>query len=302
MRVFRNLPAAAASGVEHLALGFFDGLHTGHWSVIQPEGGPLHDVLTFWPHPRAILRPGEPTRLITGLDHKLHLLRDRGIGNVIVHPFDTTTANTGAADFLESLRQHLPALRSLSCGPNFHFGKTRTGDPQLLADWCARHHLGFHTASFHSDPDGVVSSSRIRDALELGDLARAGRLLGRPYSIRGNVVRGDGLGRQLGFPTANLDTNDEWQMPQGVYSAKILIDKESAIRPAVLNVGHRPTLNQPESAIRIEAHLPGFEGDLYGKTMEIIPLRFLRAEMRFSDTSALQDQIRSDITHGMADF
>lgn len=296
MRVHSSLEAASSAGaIRGLALGFFDGVHSGHLEVFRAvtEAAQPLGILTFWPHPQAVLRPQAQPELITGLEHKLHRFALAGARDVIVQPFDTDFARIEAAAFLDHLFQALPELKVLACGPNFHFGHGRAGGQTMLREICRARGITAGSPALAQADGAPVSSSRIRAALAAGDLAAAGRLLGRPYHLRGKVVAGRRLGRQLGFPTANVATDDGWLLPRGVYAGRVHLPG-GGIHPAAINLGTQPTID-PAAPPSLEAHLIGFEGDLLDQVLEIEPRHWLRGQQRFPDPDALRAAIARDV-------
>jgi riboflavin kinase/FMN adenylyltransferase len=301
MRVHSSLDAASsAGGIRGLALGFFDGVHSGHLEVfraITVAGQPL-GILTFWPHPQAVLRPQAQPELITGLEHKLHRFALAGAQDVIVQPFDATFARIEAAAFLDHLFQLLPELKVVACGPNFRFGHGRTGDPAMLREACQTRGITAGSPALAQIDGAPVSSSRIRAALAAGDLTTAARLLGRPYCLRGKVVPGRRLGRQLGFPTANVITSDGWLIPRGVYAGRVHLPGGET-HPAAINFGTQPTID-PSAPPALEAHLIGFQGDLLEQVVEIEPRHWLRGQQRFPNPDALRAAIANDVARAAA--
>src|SRR5712691_5486381 len=266
MRTVRGLesyrPEAVASAV---ALGAFDGIHLGHRAILgtavaQARQGGLQAVAcTFDRHPMEVLQPRRAPLPITTLDERLELIGETGIDTTVVIPFTPAVASVEAKAFVQDVLVGTLEAREIVVGFNHRFGRGARGDAQLLESLAAP--LGFRA---HIVPalmvDGVaVSSSEIRAALQRGDLPRAARLLGRHYSIRGEVVRGAGRGRTLGFPTANVKTARPLLLPPAVYACQAEVD--GAHYQAVINVGVRPTFGETELAV--EAHLLDFSGVLY---------------------------------------
>lgn len=298
MNVFRSFEEAAKSdNLRRLAVGFFDGVHRGHKLVFEAAHAPGDEwsVLTFWPHPQAVLSPAQPPPLITGLEHKLRLFEQAGASSTVLVDFDPAFAARTATDFLDLLAYHFPRLERISCGPNFHFGKNRQGDSTQLRDWSAARGIRADIPPLLMEPDGPpVSSSRIRSLLRDGDLAAARQALGRPYSLWGKVVPGAQLGRTLGFPTANVETGDHLLLPSGVYAGYTKLD-DGSLHASALNFGQRPTVAQAGGELTVETHLLDYQGDLYGKNLEITPVEFIRPEVRFDSLAVLQEQIARDI-------
>ncbi|MDR1191453.1 MAG: riboflavin biosynthesis protein RibF [Verrucomicrobiales bacterium] len=290
MKLYRSFAEAAGADLHALALGFFDGVHRGHQRVIADAA---HDgVLTFDPHPRAFLFPDQAPLLLTGLPHKLHDLAALGVRHVVLLPFDARMALTTAEEFLRELERALPRLRRVAVGPNWRFGHNRAGDIPLLRHWCDARGLALTVGEFVTRGGVTVSSSRVRALIAGGRLAEAAELLGKPYSLHGVIVSGRQLGRQLGFPTANLATFDQCLPPRGVYFGEVNVSGNCY--PAAINIGVKPTLGAPP-VVTVEAHLLNFSGDLYGATVSMSPRRFHRAEQAFPSLSALREQLGRDV-------
>jgi len=281
-----------------IAAGVFDGLHHGHRAVLAAAleaargSGGTPAVLTFDPHPSKILRPDSASRLLTSTPHKLALIEAAGIRNVLVIPFTPEFAAQEAETFLRELSAAAPALARICVGEGWKFGHARRGDGTLLRR--LGRELGFETTQVSpvAIKGIVVSSTLIRQAVESGDLDVAERLLGRRYSVLGTVQQGDGLGRQLGFPTANLAAHNEQFPPNGVYAVRVRIGLTS--HPGVANIGVRPTVHSTSDRL-LEVHLLNFSGDLYGRNLEVEFLRFLRPEQKFADVESLRQQIARDV-------
>ena len=299
MKVFANLDElASVQGPLVIAAGVFDGMHPGHRAVLKCALDAARNVggtavaLTFDPHPSKILRPENAARLLTSTRHKLRLMEDCGITAVLVIPFDKAFASVEAAEFLRRLVSSAPQLVRICVGKGWRFGHARRGDAALLREMGEE--LGFATSEVGSvQIDGItVSSTLIRKLVESGDLAGVRRFLGRNYSVLGTVMPGDGLGKQLGFATANLAAHNEQFPPDGVYSVRVRTD--AATLSGVANIGTRPTVKTAGERL-LEIHLIGFDGDLYGQDIEAEFLRFLRPEKKFADRDALRAQIAIDV-------
>jgi len=286
-----------------LAAGVFDGLHFGHRAVIGSaiesarDAGGTAVVLTFDPHPSKILRPLNAPRLLTSTPHKLALLESAGIQHVLVLAFTPEFAAQEAEDFLRELKAAAPGLVRICVGEGWRFGHARRGDAGLLRRLGPA--LGFEATEVPPVAiDGVVvSSTLIRKAVESGDLATASCLLGRRYSVLGTVRRGDGIGRQLGFPTANLAAHNEQFPPNGVYAVRARTGRDW--HPGVANIGVRPTVHDASERL-LEVHLPNFTGDLYGQELAAEFMEFLRPEEKFPDLASLRAQIMKDIAQALA--
>lgn len=304
MRIVRGLesfpPDASPSAV---ALGVFDGIHLGHRVILGTavdearRHGLAALACTFEPHPMEVLQPGRAPLPLTTLGERLDLIAATGIDTAVVVAFTPNVAAVEPEAFVRDVLLGLLQARHVVVGFNHRFGRGAQGDTRLLQALGAR--LGFQA---HVVPpttvDGVpVSSSEIRAALQAGDLPRAARLLGRFYSVQGEVVRGLGRGRTLGFPTANVKTDRVLPLPPGVYACHGLVG--SVKYRAVVNIGVRPTFGEGQFAV--EAHLLDFSGDLYGSRFELQFLRRLRDERKFTDVEALRAQIAQDVTAARRD-
>ena len=299
MNVFTNMNGLASlPGPVVFAAGVFDGMHLGHQAVLRSaldsarSAGGTAVALTFDPHPSKILRPENASRLLTSTRHKLHLIGELGIPDVLVIPFDETFAAVEAEDFLRRLCSSSRNLVRICVGKGWRFGHARRGDAEMLRRLGPE--LGFETTEVEPVAIGgtMVSSTLIRQAVESGDLEAARRFLGREYSVLGTVIRGDGLGKTLGFPTANLAAHNEQFPPDGVYAVRVLAGSQAV--PGVANIGTRPTTKTNGEKL-LEVHLIGFSGDLYGRDIETEFLRFLRPEKKFADLDALRAQIALDV-------
>ena len=289
-------PSPIGTAIRHLSLGFFDGLHLGHQRVIlggtTPHIPSATAVLTFREHPLSILHPERHPALITGLPHKLRLLERWNIGFTIALPFDSTRSQQDPAAFLAELGATFPTLKTVSVGPNWRFGKNRSGDVEMLSSWCSQRSI------LLDNPDPVlylgerISSSRIRVAIQSGKLSDASAMLGRPFTILGRVGDGEGRGQGLGYPTANLVTEDECLPPDGVYAGQAILRNGSS-QLAAINLGTCPTFAGKNR--KIEAHLPNFSQNLRGQEIDLEFHRFLRPEKKFADAHALTQQIQRDV-------
>jgi len=302
-----------------LAAGFFDGVHRGHQAIIRKivrtarrERGAAW-VMTFDTHPLKVLLPLAAPRMLTSTPHKLRLLRALGVHGCIVIPFTRSLARREPKAFIAMLALAAPALRQIVIGRNWTFGRQGRGTPAMLKALAPAY--GFKVTvippvRWHG---AAVSSTRIRAAVQAGRLAEAAGMLGRPFSLLGTVVPGQGLGRKLGIPTANLNPHNEVAPPDGVYIVRARWD--GVAHPGIVNLGIRPTVCQGfceqarlhQSAVAcppkrsgeggsvLELHLFGLRRNLYGKAIEVTFLKKLRRERVFPSLEALQRQIRKDI-------
>lgn len=299
----RLASAVLPPGPVHLAIGMFDGVHQGHRAVIEPAvlaakaSGGTAAVLTFWPHPSALFRPADPTRLILPPDIKARLLGELGVATVVSEPFTRELAALPAADFLPWLKQQVPALAAVYVGENFRFGQKRAGDVALLERVGAALGLAVVSAPRVSAGGELVSSTRIRAHLLAGEIEAANALLGYPYFSAGPVRSGKRLGRTIGFPTLNQHWSPDLRPALGVYAVRV---RGSAPQgspgnplPAVANYGLRPTVEnatEPKLEIHVLGPCPYDTGD----ELEVEWLKFLRPEMKFAGLDALRTQIDAD--------
>jgi riboflavin kinase/FMN adenylyltransferase len=299
MEILRSTPELSdLPGPLFLAIGVFDGVHLGHQAVISTSaeharmanGTPV--VVTFDPHPEKILRPEAAPHLLTATPHKIALIRELGVAHLLIIKFDKQFAATEPEDFVQQLVEHSKPLREICVGHEWSFGKNRRGNLKLLNKFGARFDFGVVGIPPVTVNGELVSSTAIRQALETGDPAKAARMLGREYTILGTVVRGDDLGKKIGFPTANLSAHNEQFPPNGVYFAEAKLD--GATYPGVVNLGCRPTVSSKTERI-LEIYLLDFERDIYGKDIEVRFIRYLRPEKKFENVEALASQIDLDV-------
>jgi len=282
-----------------VAIGFFDGVHLGHQQIIRQTitDAQQHDaasvVFTFDRHPNTIVAPERLPPLIYSLPQKIRNLRQLGPDNLLLIPFDPEFSRQTGESFIRSLWTEFRAIQCICVGANFGFGHRRSGNVSLLGKLGSELGFSVHGMAAVSLDGQAISSTRIRESILRGDLDVAGQMLGRAYSVSSRVVEGDKLGRTLGFPTANLDITGLVLPPQGVYAATVQV--EGKTRHAVLNIGRRPTLNNPAPPLRFETHILDFAGDLYGHELEVTPVQKLRDEQKFSTLEALKSQIARDI-------
>ncbi|HEY1081744.1 MAG TPA: bifunctional riboflavin kinase/FAD synthetase [Prosthecobacter sp.] len=303
MQVLRSIDALSTlPGPLALAVGVFDGLHLGHQEVIRAaqEHATQHHgtavVATFDPHPAQVLRPGAAPKLLCGQRHQQVALSQIGISHLLACPFTPATALTPARDFILQLIRSSRPLGCISVGYTWQFGHHREGDIHLLMDLGQQHGFAVYGVPAVKVDDEVVSSTLIREAITQGKLDRAARFLGREYSVFGTVIEGRRLGRQLGFPTANVDVENEQLPPLGVYAVQARIGE--AWLPAVANLGRRPSVEAHAEPL-LEVHFPNWSGDLYGQDLEVRFTRFLRPEMKFGGLDELKTQIQRDVEAAM---
>jgi riboflavin kinase / FMN adenylyltransferase len=307
MRILHTANELNAAGRKVcLAIGFFDGVHLGHQQIIRQtitDAG-QHEaialVITFDRHANAVVAPGRVPPLIYSLPQKLRAIESLGPDALLLMHFDKPLSLESGEAFIRGLARDLGEIQSLCVGANFVFGHKRGGNVELLRQLGAELKFVVHGMAAVSLDDQTVSSTRIREAIKAGDLDSVSQMLGRAYAVAGTVVRGDGLGQQLGFPTANLDASGLVLPPHGVYA--VHAEAGSKSHRAVLNIGLRPTLNDPNPQLRVEAYLIDFAGDLYGQELEVAFVEKLRGEQKFPSLAELRQQIARDILDAQMRF
>jgi riboflavin kinase/FMN adenylyltransferase len=301
MEILRSIPELAnLRGPIFLAIGVFDGVHRGHQAVISTSaqharaanGTPV--VVTFDPHPMKVLRPEKAPHLLTATQHKIKLIRTLGVQHLLVIKFNKSFAATAPEDFVQQLVTHSKPLREICVGHEWSFGKGRRGNLALLRKLGAQFDFGVVGIPAVTLGNGeLVSSTAIRHAIEAGDLAKAAEMLGRDYTILGTVVRGENLGKKIGFPTANLSAHSEQFPPNGVYFAQATLN--GIDYPGVVNLGYRPTVSSDKAERVLEIYLLDFDHDIYGRDIEVRFVQYLRPEQKFANLDALVGQIELDV-------
>jgi riboflavin kinase/FMN adenylyltransferase len=283
----------------YLTIGSFDGVHRGHQEIIKGlvSDAKAEDIpsvaLTFFPHPSAVLLERKPIFYLTSPDEKADLLGTMGVEYVITQRFDLTLAQVSASSFLDTLQDRL-GFRRLWVGEDFAFGHQREGDQRFLKRASEERGFELHVVPPVFIDNEVVSSTRIRNALRVGEVSLAAELLGRYFNITGVVVTGSDRGKRLGFPTANLRIEEGRAYPcPGVYVC--LAEVAGRRWNAVTNIGVRPTFEESQEIAIVETHLLDFQGDLYNQEIRLAFIERLRDEKRFSSSAALISQINQDI-------
>jgi riboflavin kinase / FMN adenylyltransferase len=291
-----------------IALGNFDGIHLGHQKVLQPilqasvQASKLSyaTVVTFNPHPQEFFS-GQSRQLLTPLPEKIELLEQLGVEQLVLLPFDRELAALSPQQFVENIIVERLRATKISVGEDFRFGNKRAGTAIDLKEIASKFGIEVAIATLQTRAEEKneakptrISSSLIRQALAEGDIEIANRMLGRAYILKGEIVKGQQLGRTIGFPTANLQVPTIKLLPRyGVYCARVFIEENNQDPiPGVMNIGYRPTV--AGDIPTIEVHLLDWQGDLYGKTLKVSLEKFLRPEQKFSSLEALKAQITSD--------
>jgi len=278
-------------------VGVFDGVHLGHFHVLRrvvekaKERAATPVMVTFSEHPKEVLT-GHAPPTVTSLDHRLLLFERAGIATTLVLEFDESLRQIPADAFVREILLDGLGLRELVFGFDSKFGKDRGGNPESLGPLAREMDFAIHEVAPLRLGGRAVSSSAIREAVQLGELKKAAVMLGRPVGVLGTVIPGEGRGREVGFATANLDLHHELKPPGGVYAA-FAMTEDGELRPAMVNIGTRPSFGEDGETV-VEVHILDFEADLYGSNLEVFFLGLIRDEVAFPDSPALAAQLEKD--------
>ncbi len=297
MKVLHNLQTYDKSLPGTVTIGSFDGVHLGHQKIlndlkqIAQNTGTKSVVISFDPHPRLFFNPDTDFKLLSTNEEKAALLAQQGIDYLILQKFDKNFANQTPEEYIKRLAQSLN-MKHLLIGYDHRFGKNREGNFDLIKSLESKYGFKTHQIDPLTIDDLNVSSTAIRTALKNGQVALANKYLGHLYGISGQVVAGNQLGRQLGFPTANIQLNTPHKLlpKQGVYVVKSMIDNQPVF--GMMNLGLRPTIDGTKQIM--EVHFFDFDKDLYGQTIPIYFIKRLRDEQKFPNLEALQNQLKKD--------
>jgi riboflavin kinase/FMN adenylyltransferase len=279
--------------------GTFDGVHLGHQKILHRireiarsvEGETV--LITFWPHPRLVLYPEEhKLRLLSTFEEKAKLLRQFGIDHLVTIPFTKEFSQLTSKEFIEEVIVNRIQTKKLVIGYDHRFGKNREGSFEYLKENCSSYGFELEEISRQDVDEIGVSSTKIRQALESGDIETANSYLGRSYELNGLVVKGQQIGRSIGFPTANVHIPNDYKLipKDGVYAVEASVN--GSIYKSMLNIGNRPTVDGSKKSV--EAHLFDFQGDLYDKQITIYLKAYLREEQKFENLEGLKAQLHKD--------
>ena len=299
MKIYQQLTDFHPPHFSVVTSGTFDGVHLGHQKILRrlqelatrKQGETV--LLTYWPHPRLILQPEDKSlRLLTTLSEKVKLLEEMGVDHLIILPFTKELSQMSSDEFIRDILVDKIQTKTLVIGYDHKFGKNREGSFEYLQSHSHLFGFAIEEISRQDVDDLGVSSTKIRTALAQGDISTANKYLGRPYDLSGQVVKGQQIGRSLGFPTANIQIADDYKLlpRDGAYAVHAEVN--SIQYKAILNIGDRPTVDGEKKTI--EAHLIDFEGDLYGQELRIYFQEFLREEKKFESLDALKNQLVVD--------
>lgn len=297
MNIFHKIQDFKSNSPTTVTLGTFDGVHLGHKKIIEKLTQHSPDehqslVLTFFPHPRMVLQEKSDIKLLNTIDEKAALLEKIGLENLIIHPFDQNFSQLSAEEFVKSILVDQFNVGKIIIGHDHRFGKNRSADINDLIAFGKKYNFEVEQISAEEIDEVSISSTKIRKALQNGDIHLANEYLGYNYFLTGTIVKGKQLGRTIGFPTANLKIEDEYKLiPQnGVYVVKCIIDKKEIF--GMMNIGTNPTVGGQIQTI--ETNFLNFDGDLYGKKLEIELLHRIRNEEKFDSLDSLKKQLAQD--------
>ncbi|MFL0684954.1 MAG: bifunctional riboflavin kinase/FAD synthetase [Algoriphagus aquaeductus] len=299
MKIYEGLEGFLPVPNAVVTSGTFDGVHLGHQKIIRRireiarkiQGETV--LITFWPHPRLVLYPNEhDLRLLSTFEEKANLLRQFGIDHLVTIPFTQEFSQLSSEEFIRSVLIDKIQTKKLVIGYDHRFGKNREGSFEYLKEHSSDFGFELEEISRQDVEDIGVSSTKIRKALELGDVKTASNYLGRPYELNGLVVKGQQIGRSIGFPTANIHIPNDYKLipHDGVYAVEAKV--EGILYKAMLNIGNRPTVDGSKKTV--EAHLFDFQGDLYNKLITVYFREFIREEKKFESLEALKNQLFQD--------
>ncbi len=299
MNIYRNINEFKAKGDVVITTGTFDGVHVGHRKIIQRVTELAKKIngesvlLTFFPHPRMVLYPEQnDLRLINTIEERVELLKETGIDHLIIHPFTKKFSRITSLDFVRDILVTKLNTKKLVIGYDHHFGKNREGSFEHLKEYGPVYGFDVEEISAQEIQQINISSTKIRNSVLIGEIKAANQFLGYHYFINGTVVEGEKIGRQIGFPTANLKVNDWYKLipGNGVYAVKVGF--EGVTYNGMLNIGTRPTINGND--VTIEVHLFNFNQDIYTKNLRIEFVEKIREEEKFNQLTDLQSQLIHD--------
>ncbi len=298
MKIFHSINDFNTAKKTILTLGTFDGVHIGHRKILEKltqntEDGKYESlVLTFYPHPRMVLKEQSDVKLLNTIDEKIDLLEKTGIQNLIIHPFDETFSKLSAEEFVKTVLVDRFRIQKIIIGHDHRFGRNRTANIDDLIAFGKQYHFEVEQISVQEIQDVSISSTRIRNALKEGNMALANDYLGYEYFVTGIVRQGKQLGRTIGFPTANLQIVEQDKLiPQnGVYVVKSIINQKTVF--GMMNIGFNPTVAAEKLAI--EVHYFDFDADLYTQEISVSILEYLRQEQKFDSVAKLKEQLEKD--------
>lgn len=302
MRVYYNLNEFTPLKNAVVTTGTFDGVHVGHQTILCRliETAKLHHgesvLLTFSPHPRIVLNKNSDIKLLQSLEEKIASLKAIGIDHLIIHPFTKEFAKTSSMEFIREILKKNIGATQLVIGYDHHFGRNREGSFKHLKASSQKYGFDVEEIPAQDVDDIHVSSTKIRKALSIGDIQTANTYLSRPFSIIGDVIHGEKIGRSIGFPTANISIDEPYKLIplNGVYAVNVHVEDDTNIYKGMLNIGFKPTLDDGKQNLSIEVHIIGFEGDIYDTKIKVDFKIRIRDEKQFKSLEALKLQLQKD--------
>ncbi|WDF63313.1 bifunctional riboflavin kinase/FAD synthetase [Flavobacterium sp. KACC 22763] len=304
MKLFHSINDFQSTKKTILTLGTFDGVHIGHKKILEritqnTENGKYESlVLTFFPHPRMVLQEKSEIRLLNTIEEKIKLLEATGIENLVVHPFNESFSRLTAEEFVRTILVEKFQIQKIIIGHDHRFGRNRTANIDDLIAFGIEYGFEVEQISAEEIQDVSVSSTKIRKALNEGNMALANEYLGYSYFLNGTVAKGKQLGRTIGFPTANIQIEEDYKLiPKiGVYVVKAIVNEETVF--GMMNIGFNPTVNGEKQTI--EVHLFNFDKDIYDQKIEVSLLHYIREEQKFGSLDALKAQLHQDQVDSLA--
>ena len=298
MTIYNNINEFSSTNNTILTIGTFDGVHLGHQKVLErltnsaKENNLESTVLTFFPHPRTILNPNKPLKLINSVKEKTELLNRSKVDNLIIHPFDKNFSELDPEKYVVEILVKKLKAKIILIGYDHKFGKNRTADITDLKIYGKKYGFKVIEIKAKEISNIAISSTKIRKAISEGNISTAKKYLGYDFSLSGKIVHGKSIGRTLGFPTANIEVKEEYKLlpKNGVYLIQSVINHNKYF--GMMNIGIKPTIK--ESSKTIEVNFFDFEGDLYHKNIEVNIKKFIRDEIKFDSLELLKSQIQKD--------
>lgn len=297
MNIYHSIHDFSTSKKTIITLGTFDGVHLGHKKIIERllQSSSQDEeslVLTFFPHPRMVLQEASDIKLLNTIEERSQLLEKAGLQNLIIHPFDQAFSRLTAEEFVKNILVDIFNIKKIIIGHDHRFGRNRTANIDDLIVFGQEYGFEVEQISAQEIDEVSISSTKIRNALHEGKILLANEYLGYPYFFTGTVVHGKKLGRTIGFPTANLEIEENYKLipAYGVYAVECMVENQNV--NGMLNIGIKPTF-EGESA-SIEVHLFDFDGDLYDKKIKVVLRKHIREEQKFSSVEDLKSQLKKD--------
>jgi riboflavin kinase/FMN adenylyltransferase len=300
LKTYSSILSFASKKKTVVTIGTFDGVHVGHKKILEKitqatiNGDYESLVLTFFPHPRIVLQTGSEMKQLNTIDEKTHLIEKAGINHLVIHPFDKIFASLSAEEFVKKVLVERFNIQKIVIGHDHRFGKNRTADIHDLMAFGKQYNFEVEQISAEELNEVAVSSTKIRKALNEGNIELANSFLGYNYMINGTVVQGKQLGRTIGFPTANINVKEEYKLipSSGVYLVECLIDNQCHY--GMMNIGTNPTVEASNQSQKLEVNIFNFDQEIYGKAISISFLKRIRSEKKFDSIEALKAQISND--------